>query len=304
MRTSVCCKWGMIPDLWRSPGGKWGFRPVAGSIFVGPSLDGALIDFVWVIFICFFLCNSFLVELLLKAPYPFLQGTPFLLSPRFRSCWGIRKWMVNSNEWISGFLGLNFEMPLYAVCIYTSIHMYIHNMYYACILCIYIYIHVSMHTYSSSFDDVYLIYYETAGISKVPGSAAEIMKRDIREAIRNAMGGWQLILELPCFKIEEAWMEIGMIISLGFVGENLNRKPWIFPWSWGFPVNFPLNQPIDHWNVAEADVFSAFFLISPIRFPPLKEKFCYFFCISKTMTTSCTHPNITISLELELPELG
>ena len=42
-----------------------------------------------------------------------------------------------------------------------------------------------MHTYSSSFDDVYLIYYETAGISKVPGSAAEIMKRDIREAIRN-----------------------------------------------------------------------------------------------------------------------
>ena len=94
---------------------------------------------------------------------------------------------------------------------------------------VYIYIHVSMHTYSSSFDDVYLIYYETAGISKVPGSAAEIMKRDIREAIRNAMGGWQLILELPCFKIEEAWMEIGMIISLGFVGENLNRKPWIFP---------------------------------------------------------------------------
>jgi hypothetical protein len=46
-------------------------------------------------------------------------------------------------------------------------------MYYACILCIYIYIHVSIHTYLSSFDDVYLIYsYETAGISKVPGSAS------------------------------------------------------------------------------------------------------------------------------------
>ena len=33
---------------------------------------------------------------------------------------------------------------------------------------------------------------------------AEIMKRDIREAMRNAMSGWQLILELPCFRIEEA----------------------------------------------------------------------------------------------------
>ena len=34
-----------------------------------------------------------------------------------------------------------------------------------------------------------------------------------------------------------------------FVGENLNRKPSIFPWrSWGFPVNFPLIQSILNWK--------------------------------------------------------
>ena len=30
------------------------------------------------------------------------------------------------------------------------------------------------------------------------------MKKEIREAMKNALGGWQLILELPCFKQEEA----------------------------------------------------------------------------------------------------
>lgn len=32
----------------------------------------------------------------------------------------------------------------------------------------------------------------------------QVMKKDIREAMRNAISGWQLILDLPCFKAEEA----------------------------------------------------------------------------------------------------
>ena len=38
---------------------------------------------------------------------------------------------------------------------------------------------------------------------------SQVMKKDIREAMKNAIGGWQLILDLPCFKQEEArtWAE-------------------------------------------------------------------------------------------------
>lgn len=40
---------------------------------------------------------------------------------------------------------------------------------------------------------------------QVMGSPArKVMKKEIREAMKNALGGWQLILELPCFKQEEA----------------------------------------------------------------------------------------------------
>ena len=167
---------------------------------------------------------------------------------------------------------MQYAYTLLFICIYIICIMRVYYVY------IYIYTYPCIHIYHLLTMYIWYILTKQRGFPKFRAPLhAEIMKRDIREAIRNAMGGWQLILELPCFKIEEAWMEIGMIISLGFVGENLNRKPSIFPWSWGFPVNFPLNQPIDHWNVAEADVFSVFFLISPIRFPPLKEKFCYFF---------------------------
>lgn len=44
---------------------------------------------------------------------------------------------------------------------------------------------------------------DKTSVNEMSRNEYQIMKRDIREAIRNAMGGWQLILELPCFKIEE-----------------------------------------------------------------------------------------------------
>eukprot|EP00435_Cladocopium_sp_Y103_P008343 s2426_g2.t1 len=44
---------------------------------------------------------------------------------------------------------------------------------------------------------------DKTSVNEMSRNEYQIMKRDIREAMRNAMGGWQLILELPCFKIEE-----------------------------------------------------------------------------------------------------
>ena len=44
----------------------------------------------------------------------------------------------------------------------------------------------------------------------------------------------------------EVWMSMDW-----FVGDNLNRKPWIFPWrSWGFPVIVPLNQCIGNGTIS------------------------------------------------------
>ena len=44
----------------------------------------------------------------------------------------------------------------------------------------------------------------------------------------------------------EVWMSMDW-----FVGDNLNRKPWIFPWrSWGVPVIVPLNQCIGNGTIS------------------------------------------------------
>ncbi|CAK9044288.1 unnamed protein product [Durusdinium trenchii] len=40
-------------------------------------------------------------------------------------------------------------------------------------------------------------------VSEMSRSDYQVMKKDIREAMRNAISGWQLILDLPCFKAEE-----------------------------------------------------------------------------------------------------
>ena len=40
-------------------------------------------------------------------------------------------------------------------------------------------------------------------VAEMSRSDYQVMKKEIREAMRNAISGWQLILELPCFKMEE-----------------------------------------------------------------------------------------------------
>eukprot|EP00438_Fugacium_kawagutii_P013534 Skav227869 [mRNA] locus=scaffold2896:29109:35143:+ [translate_table: standard] len=44
---------------------------------------------------------------------------------------------------------------------------------------------------------------DKASVNEMSRNEYQMIKRDIREAMRNAMQGWQLILELACFKVEE-----------------------------------------------------------------------------------------------------
>ena len=46
------------------------------------------------------------------------------------------------------------------------------------------------------------------------------------------------------------WFHCCVFIDWIDLRENLNRKPWIFPWrSWGFPINFPIIQFYDLCSV-------------------------------------------------------
>eukprot|EP00439_Symbiodinium_sp_Y106_P018882 s538_g2.t1 len=40
-------------------------------------------------------------------------------------------------------------------------------------------------------------------LSEMSRTEYQVMKKEVREAMRNAIGGWHLILDLPCFKMEE-----------------------------------------------------------------------------------------------------
>ena len=44
---------------------------------------------------------------------------------------------------------------------------------------------------------------DKASVTEMTRNEYQVMKKEIREAMKNALGGWQLILELPCFKQEE-----------------------------------------------------------------------------------------------------
>ena len=242
-----------------------------------------------------------------------------------------------SESEVSSVLILKCHYMQYAyTLLITSIHMCIHNTYYACILCvyiyiythvciyiyicivytyiyIYIYIYIHMYIYARIHAYIFIIFwrcifdiffrssgdFRSSGLRFTPRSWSETSERRWGTPWEAGNSSWNC----PASRLRRRGWRLGWF-HWGLLGKILTGNHPFSHDHGGFPVKFPLNQSIDHWNVAEADVFSIFFLISPIRFPPLKEKFCYFFCISKRMTTSCTHPNITISLELEVPELG
>lgn len=104
------------------------------------------------------------------------------------------------------------------------------------ILCIYLYIHICKRYETESLLHLDTLLQDDDRIWLRQAAAARIQAcyqgRMVREATR--WPRWMIYRGMD-------W----------FVGDNLNRKPWIFPWrSWGFPVIVPLNQCIGNGTIS------------------------------------------------------